>query len=143
LQETKVNEIPGLLFPKTEYPYQYFAIPSNGKKGYAGTAILSKIKPLAVTYGMEPKDLDEEGRVITLEFKQVYLVASYVVNAGEGLKRLDFKQKWDQATLQYIKKLDKIKPVIWCGDLNVSHREIDLARPATNSKYVSCHCYVI
>ncbi|KAI9146140.1 Endonuclease/exonuclease/phosphatase [Paraphysoderma sedebokerense] len=138
LQETKLNDPMHGLFSKGLYPWQYFTH-SQDKKGYSGSAIFSKVKPLNVTYGLPSTDLDNEGRLITLEFSKFYLVAAYVPNAGEGLKRLDYKQEWDKEMKRYLNELDgkDDKYLIWAGDLNVAHQEIDLARPKTNSKYVT------
>lgn len=102
------------------------------RKGYAGTAVFTKVKPLNVSFGMNMPKHDKEGRVITLEFLQYYLVNAYTPNSGEGLRRLDYRQVWDKDFLKYVKKLERKKPVIFCGDLNVAHKEIDLARPDDN-----------
>ena len=101
------------------------------KKGYSGTAIFAKEAPLSVTYGVGVEELDTEGRLITLEYPDFYLVTCYTPNAQQGLARLDHRLKWDEAFREYLKKLDKIKPVIACGDLNVAHQEIDLKNPAS------------
>ena len=102
------------------------------KKGYSGTAVFSRVPPKDVSYGIGVAKHDTEGRVITLEFPKYFLVNVYTPNSGEGLKRLAYRQDWDKAFLKYLKKLDKAKPVVVCGDLNVAHQEIDLARPANN-----------
>ena len=102
------------------------------KKGYAGTAILTKIPPLSVSCGIGAAQHDQEGRVLTAEFKDFYLVNVYVPNSQRELTRLAYRQKWDRAFLRYLRKLEKTKPVIFCGDLNVAHTEIDLARPKAN-----------
>jgi len=102
------------------------------KKGYSGTAIYTKIKPLTVTYGIDEPEHDNEGRVITCEFEDFFLVNVYVPNSKPELARLEYRQTWDAALLDYMLGLEKIKPVILCGDLNVAHQEIDLARPKTN-----------
>jgi exodeoxyribonuclease III len=102
------------------------------RKGYSGTAILTKVKPLQVLYGIGAPEHDTEGRVTTLELDEFYLVNVYVPNSGSELLRLDYRQTWDAAFLQFLKKLEQHKPVIVCGDLNVAHREIDLARPKAN-----------
>lgn len=102
------------------------------KKGYSGTAILTKIKPLNVEKDMGVEEHDQEGRVIAAEFDDYFLVNVYVPNAGSELKRLDYRTTWDQDFLNYIKNLEKSKPVVVCGDFNVAHREIDLARPKAN-----------
>ena len=102
------------------------------KKGYSGTAIYSKHTPMSVTYGIGIDEHDHEGRVITLEMEEFYLVCVYVPNAQDGLKRLDYRMRWEDDFLAYIKRLDEKKPVIVCGDLNVAHKEIDLKNPKTN-----------
>lgn len=110
------------------------------KKGYSGTAIYTKHKPLDVHYGMAwllGDAIDEhehEGRVITLEYPECYIITVYVPNAQDGLKRLDYRMRWEDTFLIYIKELDKVKPVIYCGDLNVAHQEIDLKNPKGNRK---------
>lgn len=102
------------------------------KKGYAGTAIISKIEPISVEYDMGIEEHDQEGRVIAAEFTDFILVTVYTPNSGSELKRLEYRQKWDADFLSYLKKLEKKKPIIACGDLNVAHKEIDLARPKQN-----------
>ena len=102
------------------------------KKGYSGTAVFSRLEPLAVTYGLGIEEHDHEGRVITLEFKDFYLVCVYTPNSQEELKRLDYRMKWEDDFRAYLKKLDLAKPVIVCGDMNVAHKEIDLKNPKTN-----------
>lgn len=102
------------------------------KKGYSGTAIFSKTVPLSVTYGVGVEELDKEGRLITLEFENFYLVTCYTPNAQRGLARLDHRMYWDAAFRGYLTKLDEQKPVIVCGDLNVAHKEIDLKNPSSN-----------
>ncbi len=132
IQETKAHpeQVDEML---TEFPYHYWN--SAEKKGYAGTAIFSKIKPLAVSYGLDNKATDEEdkeGRILTLEFKEYYLVTVYTPNSQRGLLRLKYREQWDKDFLLFLKKLEKTKPVIVCGDLNVAHTEIDLANPKSN-----------
>lgn len=102
------------------------------KKGYSGTAIFTKHVPISVSYGLGIQEHDNEGRVITLEFKDYYLVNVYTPNAKEGLARLPYRMTWDCAFLIHLKKLETKKPVIFCGDLNVAHQEIDLANPKSN-----------
>ena len=104
------------------------------KKGYSGTAIFSKVKPLSVTYGLGIEEHDHEGRVITLELESYYLITVYTPNSQEELRRLDYRMKWDDDFRAYLKKLEEKKPVIVCGDLNVAHKEIDLKNPKTNRK---------
>jgi len=115
------------------YKYQYWH--SAEKKGYSGTAILSKIEPLSFSYGIGIEKHDNEGRVITAEFDKFFLVNIYVPNSKRGLERLDYRHdEWDVDLLNYMKELEKTKPVIFCGDLNVAHKEIDLANPASNRR---------
>ena len=130
IQETKAHpeQVEEIL---SEYQYQYWN--SAEKKGYSGTAIFSKIKPLQVIYGMEDYISDNEGRLITLEFDKYYLSTVYTPNSKRDLSRLDYRYNdWDPAFLQYMKSLEKNKPVIFCGDLNVAHEDIDLKNPKTN-----------
>lgn len=102
------------------------------KKGYSGTAIFSKLKPLNVSYGLNIEEHDKEGRVITLEFQDFYMITVYTPNSKEKLARLDYRMTWEDAFRSYVMELDKVKPVIICGDLNVAHNEIDLKNPKTN-----------
>ncbi|MDY4499422.1 MAG: exodeoxyribonuclease III [Prevotella sp.] len=104
------------------------------KKGYSGTAVFTRLKPLKVTYGIGIDEHDHEGRVITLEMDTFFLVTVYVPNSQDELKRLDYRMRWEDDFLNYIKRLDAIKPVIVCGDLNVAHKEIDLKNPKTNRR---------
>lgn len=104
------------------------------RKGYSGTAIFTKIKPSNVILGMENSEHNNEGRVIALEFDEYYLVNVYTPNSQRGLTRLEYRQKWDEDFLSYIKTLETKKPVVFCGDLNVAHKEIDLKNPKTNVK---------
>lgn len=104
------------------------------KKGYSGTAVFTRLKPLKVTYGIGIDEHDHEGRVITLEMDTFFLVTVYVPNSQDELKRLDYRMRWENDFLSYIKRLDAIKPVIVCGDLNVAHKEIDLKNPKTNRR---------
>ena len=130
LQETKLqkDQIPTELDGLCDNMYWHFAV----KKGYSGTAVLSKDKPLSVKLGIGSKEHDAEGRTITVEYDDFYLVNAYVPNAQQELKRLDFRTKWEQKLLKYLKTLDKEKPVVYCGDLNVAHNEIDLKNPKQN-----------
>ena len=102
------------------------------KKGYSGTAVFTKKKPLKVSYGIGIEEHDSEGRVITLEFEEFYLVNCYTPNSKRELERLDYRMVWEDAIRNYLLKLDKTKPVIYCGDFNVAHKEIDLKNPSTN-----------
>ena len=104
------------------------------KKGYSGTAIYTRHQPLSVTYGIGVEEHDHEGRVITLEMEQFYLITVYVPNSQDGLKRLDYRMTWEDDFLAYLKKLEEKKPVVVCGDLNVAHQEIDLKNPKSNRK---------
>lgn len=130
LQETKLQE--GQINLELEGYYQYwnYAV----KKGYSGTAVFTKIRPLSVAYGIGIDEHDQEGRVITLEFEDFYLVNVYTPNSQRGLTRLDYRMVWEDDFKDYLKKLEDTKPVILCGDLNVAHREIDLKNPKTNRK---------
>ena len=128
LQETKMQA--GQLDMETPGYHQYFNYAD--KKGYSGTAIFSKKEPLAVTYGLGIDEHDHEGRVITLEFEDFYFVTCYTPNSKQQLERLEYRMKWEDDFLAYIKNLDEKKPVIFCGDLNVAHKEIDLKNPKTN-----------
>ena len=128
LQETKLQEgqidlnIPGY------NQYWNYAV----KKGYSGTAIFAKAAPINVFYGVGSEELDTEGRMITLEYPDFYLVTCYTPNAQQGLARIDHRLKWDDAFREYLCRLDQQKPVIICGDLNVAHKEIDLKNPSSN-----------
>jgi len=104
------------------------------KKGYSGTAIFTKHTPISVSYGIGVEEHDHEGRVITLEYENFYLITVYVPNSQDGLARLPYRMIWEDAFLAYVKKLEEKKPVIYCGDLNVAHKEIDLKNPKTNRK---------
>ncbi|XP_070578731.1 exodeoxyribonuclease-like [Ptychodera flava] len=132
IQETKCQdgEVPENVKFKGYHSYWSYA----EQKGYAGTGLYSKTKPNKVTYGIGIDKHDKEGRVITAEYEKFYLVVTYIPNAGQGLKRLGYRQEWDKDFREYLKKLDSEKPLIWCGDLNVAHQEIDLTNPKTNKK---------
>ena len=104
------------------------------KKGYSGTAVFAKHKPLNVTYGIGVEEHDREGRVITLEMDNFFLVTVYTPNSQDGLKRLEYRMRWEDDFRTYLKNLDAVKPVVVCGDLNVAHEEIDLKNPRTNRK---------
>ena len=130
LQETKLQE--GQIELDLPGYHQYWNYAR--KKGYSGTAIFTKKEPVAVTYGLGIEKHDEEGRVITLEFEDFYFITVYTPNSQNELARLDYRMEWEDAFLAYIKKLDETKPVIFCGDLNVAHKEIDLKNPKTNRR---------
>ena len=130
LQETKMQAGQlDLSFPGYESYWNY-----ADKKGYSGTAIFTKNKPLGVTYGIDIDEHDHEGRVITLEMEDFYLVTVYTPNSQDGLRRLEYRMKWEDDFQAYLHKLDEKKPVIVCGDMNVAHQEIDLKNPKTNRK---------
>ena len=130
LQETKMQAGQlDLSFPGYESYWNY-----ADKKGYSGTAIFTKHKPLSVTYGIDIDEHDHEGRVITLEMEDFYLVTVYTPNSQDGLRRLEYRMKWEDDFQAYLHKLDEKKPVIVCGDMNVAHQEIDLKNPKTNHK---------
>ena len=128
IQETKMQD--GQLDIAIRGYQQYFN--SAIRKGYSGTAIFTKIEPIQVRYGIGIKEHDQEGRVITLEFERFYLVNCYTPNAKRELERLDYRMQWEDDFRNYLLQLDKVKPVILCGDLNVAHQEIDLKNPKTN-----------
>ncbi|MBC1624438.1 exodeoxyribonuclease III [Listeria welshimeri] len=130
LQETKLQEGQIELDLKAYKDYWNYAV----KKGYSGTAIFTKVEPLSVQYGLGIPEHDTEGRVITLEFETFFMVTVYTPNSQAELKRLDYRMTFEDAILEYIKNLDKTKPIVLCGDLNVAHEEIDLKNPKTNRK---------
>jgi len=130
LQEIKLTE--GQLELDLENYEEYYNYAE--RKGYSGTAIFTKKKPLSVTYGIGIPEHDQEGRVITMAFESFILVTCYTPNSKRGLERLDYRQVWEDAFLAYLKKLEEDKPVVVCGDLNVAHNDIDLANPASNHK---------
>ncbi len=130
IQETKLQE--GQIDLDLPGYYQYWNYAE--KKGYSGVAIFTKIEPLSVSYGLGIEEHDKEGRVITLEFEDFYYVTCYTPNSQNELARLDYRMEWEDAFRNYISELDKKKPVILCGDLNVAHNEIDLKNPKTNRK---------
>lgn len=130
LQETKMQA--GQLDLQYEGYQSYWNYAE--KKGYSGTAIFTKHNPISVTYGLGIEEHDHEGRVITLEMNDFYLVTVYTPNSQDGLKRLDYRMKWEDDFREYLLMLDRKKPVIVCGDLNVAHKEIDLKNPKSNRK---------
>lgn len=132
LQETKAQVEDARTVLSLIPQYHVYVNSSKERKGYSGTAILSKVKPLNVTCDIGIPEHDMEGRVITAEYSSYYLVTTYVPNSGRGLDRLPYRSKWDEDFKNYLKELEKLKPVIICGDLNVVHQEIDIARPKNN-----------
>lgn len=130
LQETKLqeNQVDDELKKIREYQYWNYA----EKKGYSGTACFCKEKPISVTYGLGIDEHDKEGRIITLEYDKFYLVNCYTPNSKRELERLDYRMIWEDEIREYLKKLDLVKPVIYCGDLNVAHNKIDLKNPSSN-----------
>ena len=130
IQETKMQPGQAEFAPSGYHAYWY----SAEKKGYSGTAIFTKHEPLSVSYGIGIPEHDTEGRAITLEYEDFYLLNVYTPNAQRELARLDYRMSWEDALRGYIKQLDQKKPVIYCGDLNVAHEEIDLKNPKSNHK---------
>ena len=130
IQESKMQE--GQLDLQLEGYHQYWNYAE--KKGYSGTAIFTKQEPISVQYGLGIEEHDHEGRVITLEFEDFYMVTVYTPNSQDELKRLDYRMQWETDFLLYLKKLEEKKGVIFCGDLNVAHKEIDLKNPKTNRR---------
>lgn len=130
IQESKLQE--GQLTLVLEGYHQYWNYAE--RKGYSGTAVFTKEKPLSVTYGINIPEHDTEGRVITLEFEQFYFVTVYTPNSQNELKRLDYRMEWEDMFREYLNRLDEKKPVVVCGDMNVAHKEIDLKNPKTNQK---------
>ncbi len=130
IQETKLQE--GQIDLDLPGYYQYWNYAE--KKGYSGTAIFTKKEPISVSYGIGIEEHDHEGRVITLEFEDFYMITVYTPNSQDGLARLSYRMEWEEAFLSYMKGLKKKKPVVFCGDLNVAHKEIDLKNPKSNRK---------
>ena len=128
IQETKMQPDQADFKPEGYYQYWY----SAEKKGYSGTAIFTKHEPISVWYGLDIEKHDHEGRAITLEYEDFYLLCVYTPNSQRELARLQYRMEWEDALREYIKSLDTTKPVIYCGDLNVAHEEIDLKNPKTN-----------
>lgn len=128
LQETKLQEGQIDFAPEGYFGYWNYA----EKKGYSGTAIFTKKEPLSVRYGIGVEEHDHEGRVITLEYEDMYVITVYVPNSQDDLRRLDYRMRWEDDFLSYITKLNEQKPVVYCGDLNVAHENIDLKNPSSN-----------
>jgi exodeoxyribonuclease-3 len=141
IQETKAQQDTMPAIPKEMNDYDMY-LNSAIQKGYSGTAVLSRLKPVNQTINIGKEEHDQEGRVITLEFDTFFLVNVYVPNSGQELKRLDYRKEWDQHLLDYLQKLDSKKPVIFTGDLNVAHEPIDLARPKENYNKVAGYTQV-
>ena len=132
LNETKLSE--GVEFPFKPKDYYIYYSNSKIRKGYSGVAVFTKIKPINVWYGLNEHKYDDEGRVITLEFDSFYYIACYVPNSGDGLKRLEFRLEFENELVNYLNKLNKNKPIIYAGDLNVAHKEIDIKNPKANER---------
>ena len=130
LQETKLSA--GQLDLELEGYHQYWNYAE--KKGYSGTAVFTKEEPIHVSYGIDMEEHDKEGRVITCEYEDFFLVTCYTPNSQRGLARLDYRMEWEEDFRKYLNMLDRVKPVVLCGDLNVAHKEIDLKNPAANRK---------
>ena len=130
IQESKLQE--GQISLELEGYHQYWNY--SIKKGYSGTAIFTRREPMSVAYGIGIEEHDQEGRMITLEFAEFYLVTVYTPNSQSELARLDYRMRWEDAFLSYLKGLEEKKPIVFCGDLNVAHKEIDLKNPKTNRK---------
>lgn len=132
LQETKSTVEQAQEVASVMEEYHFYGNDSKARKGYSGTAILSKVKPISSSIDMGIEEFDQEGRVTCLEFEDYYLVTVYTPNSGNDLRRLEYRQKWDASFLEYLQNLEKTKPVLACGDFNVAHKHIDLARPKPN-----------
>lgn len=133
IQETKYTEDLHLDFPFMPVGYKVYWTNSKEKKGYSGVAVFSKKEPLSIHYGLKDGKYDEEGRAITLEFNDFYFIVCYVPNSGEELIRLPYRMAFEEDLKKYLLELDSKKPVIYCGDLNVAHEEIDIKNPKTNT----------
>ena len=129
IQETKMQEDQA---EEIQYEGYHRYMNSAVKKGYSGTMVFTKQEPISVTYGLGIEEHDQEGRIITLEYDKFYLVCCYTPNSKRELERLDYRMVWEDEMLKYFKRLEETKPVVYCGDLNVAHCEIDIKNPATN-----------
>ena len=129
IQETKMQDEQA---EEIQFDGYYRYMNSAVKKGYAGTMVFSKMEPISVTYGLGIEEHDQEGRIITLEYDNFYLVNCYTPNSKRELERLEYRMRWEDEMLKYFKKLEERKPVVYCGDLNVAHEEIDIKNPQTN-----------
>jgi len=134
LQETKCGEKDIPAAAKNVHGYRTYWYSPKSKSGYSGVGLFTKTEPISVEYGLGIEKHDEEGRLITAEYNNFYLVSTYIPNSGRGLVRLAYRREWNEDLLAYLKRLDETKPVILCGDLNVAHHPIDLARPQSNTK---------
>ena len=134
IEETKLSEEPGLASPYEFEGYESYWTISKVRKGYSGVAAFTRVKPLSVHYGLLDGKYDDEGRIITLEFADYYFVGAYVPNAGDGLKRLDFRMQFEKDLIAYFQYLEKSKPIVYGGDLNVAHKPIDLKNPKSNEQ---------
>ncbi len=132
IEESKYSENEHLNFPFEPEGYFTYWTVSKLRKGYSGVTLFTKKEPISVHYGLKEGKYDEEGRVITAEYDKFFFVGAYVPNSGEGLKRLDFRMQFENDLLEYLNELKKIKPVIYTGDLNVAHNEIDIKNPQAN-----------
>ena len=133
LNETKLSTVEDEFYFNPE-GYHIYYTNSKLRKGYSGVCVFTKHEPLSVHYGLKDHKYDDEGRVITLEFNNFYYIACYVPNSGDGLKRLDFRMEFEKDLVEYLNELDKVKPVIYAGDLNVAHMEIDIKNPKGNER---------
>ena len=132
IEETKLSELPGIVSPFEAQGYRSYWTVSTVRKEYSGVAAFSKIEPVSIHYGLIDGKYDDEGRVITLEFEKFYFVGAYVPNAGDGLKRMDFRMQFERDLLEYFDFLSRKKPIIYGGDLNVAHQPIDIKNPKSN-----------
>ena len=133
LNETKLSTVEDEFYFNPE-GYHIYYTNSKLRKGYSGVCVFTKLTPLSIHYGLKDHKYDDEGRVITLEFNNFYYIACYVPNSGDGLKRLDFRMEFEKDLVEYLNELDKVKPVIYAGDLNVAHMEIDIKNPKGNER---------
>lgn len=132
LEETKLSDLPGIVSPFEPDGYEAYWTISKVRKGYSGVVAFTRVHPLSVTYGLDNGKYDDEGRIITLEFEDYFFVGAYVPNAGDGLKRLDFRLGYEKDLVEYLCRLSQIKPIVYGGDLNVAHQPIDIKNPKAN-----------
>ena len=140
LQETKMQE--SQLDDSMKFKGYYRYMNSAERKGYSGTMVYTKKEPLSVSYEIEG-DVTKEGRVITLEYEDFWFVCAYVPNSKDGLARLDYRMEWEEMLLAHLNRLNQSKPVIYCGDLNVAHNEIDIKNPSSNRRNAGFHCITL